>query len=809
MDRCPNQIWGERSGLVDLVGATARRSSRWVLLAASLALGPGHAVAFDLDVERASYPRGRGPRVVFDRAHGNGHQIGPGGEYAELGELLRNDGFRVEESFTPFDSPAFVDQLDRGACLAYLRDLYGLASSPSGSPIDVLVVPTALEPVTPAEVEVLRRWVHCGGAVFHVFEHAPFLDPSRWLAQVWGANLAGTVEGGGSRIARFQPNDGTFDPTHPIALGRRAEEAIPFVANWHTAAGFGASEPRERAVPFRRLRPLMLYPAGTRILNPVTFVPFPAGPEPLLSALAVQDGLGRVHLGGEASMYTVNPPTFVGWIGMSSPSAPFNKQYALNAFRWLAGSLCEGAPDRDADGVCDPLDDCSSTANTLQRDTDRDGYGNACDADFDGDGRVDARDAARLAGALGSREGDADFDPDLDLDGDGTVGLLDVMQYVALAERAPGPSALSCAGTPPCEPPTCTSAQDRDLDGVCDGIDVCLLRLDTPQRDSDADGYGDSCDPDFDQDGLVSALDLVRLEGALGLAAGDPTFEPVLDLDGDGAVGESDLEIARASVGSAPGPSGLACAGRGRCTLPPCTGGADSDADGICDERDRCLLAWDPLQKDADLDGLGKACDCDDRDGGVYPGAPELCDGLDNDCDGLVPARELDADGDGFSECGGDCDDREALVSPDALEIPRNAVDENCDGSLLSCDRSTARTSPGRYRRCVVREIRWLCNAGLPTDGPSWDPRPPGLDDSGSTGRAKPRCRVARGTCPPRALSRSGPSVSSPRLSARAQATRLPGSSLRQSALEQPSTRCAEGETGDDEEDDDRFDARD
>ena len=90
--------------------------------------------------------------------------------------------------------------------------------------------------------------------------------------------------------------------------------------------------------------------------------------------------------------------------------------------------------------------------------------------------------------------------------------------------------------------------------------------------------------------------------------------------------------------------------------------------------------AVDDCVADRDRDGSDVCEDCDDADPERYPGNPESCDGVDNDCDGTVPEFELDRDGDGFAACDGDCDENEAAAWPGAPLVCDHLVDNDCDG---------------------------------------------------------------------------------------------------------------------------------
>jgi hypothetical protein len=148
--------------------------------------------------------------------------------------------------------------------------------------------------------------------------------------------------------------------------------------------------------------------------------------------------------------------------------------------------------------------------------------------------------------------------------------------------------------------------------------------------------------------------------------------------------------------------------------------GVDNDCDGEIDEDGGTV--W---YADLDGDGAGDAgtvyigCsapsdhvstpfDCDDTDAAVRPGGTEICNGVDDDCDGEVDEAAIDAliwhrdlDGDGFGDpdttlaaCtlpsgyvadATDCDDTEGAIHPDADEIC-NGLDDDCDDLIDAAD---------------------------------------------------------------------------------------------------------------------------
>jgi hypothetical protein len=138
-----------------------------------------------------------------------------------------------------------------------------------------------------------------------------------------------------------------------------------------------------------------------------------------------------------------------------------------------------------------------------------------------------------------------------------------------------------------------------------------------------------------------------------------------------------------------------------------------------CNDNDSTATAVMTYYQDFDGDGFGNvgapmmncgqpmgyvadSSDCDDSNPTVYPGAMELCDELDNNCDGNTDEglatytlfEDLDSDGFGsevsveycdsvvvgYSLISGDCNDTNSTIYPGAMEVLDNGIDENCDG---------------------------------------------------------------------------------------------------------------------------------
>ncbi len=110
---------------------------------------------------------------------------------------------------------------------------------------------------------------------------------------------------------------------------------------------------------------------------------------------------------------------------------------------YFTSEIVAGAgSDGDGDGVDDNLDNCTTATNSDQRDTNGDGYGNACDADLNNDGEINFGDLAEMK-AVFLDAGDLDAD----LNGDGSVNFGDLALLKSVFLGTPGPSALNPEGT--------------------------------------------------------------------------------------------------------------------------------------------------------------------------------------------------------------------------------------------------------------------------------------------------------------------------------------------------------------------------
>lgn len=198
------------------------------------------------------------------------------------------------------------------------------------------------------------------------------------------------------------------------------------------------------------------------------------------------------------------------------------------------------------------------------------------------------------------------------------------------------------------------------------------------QVDADGDGWwaGSDCD-DTNANVHPDAVEGCAADGLDNDCDGQVDEDALTDADGDGySMCDGDCNDTDENVN--PG-------------LVEVCDGLDNNCDGVTDEG--FTLYW----RDFDGDGFGdpqvpQECnpvggvtnqlDCDDNDPTIYAGAPELCDGIDNNCDGQVDEGvDVDDDADGATICAGDCDDTNAGVHPGATELC-DGIDNDCNGQV-------------------------------------------------------------------------------------------------------------------------------
>ena len=355
-----------------------------------------------------------------------------------------------------------------------------------------------------------------------------------------------------------------------------------------------------------------------------------------------------------------------------------------------AFEICDGV-DNDCDGDVD-----EGLIGTFYSDEDGDGYGSddsaveSCEpieGMVEAGGDCDDENAEVNPWAL-------ELCDDVDNDCNGVVDGDDALNLEFWFEDADGDG----FGTMDVYVEACTvpdgyvdnidDCDDADPDVNPEGIEIC-------------DGVDNNCDMVIDPNDAVDALTWYMDNDLDGYGDPDDTYvscEPPAGYISDSSDCEDDLPLVN--------PDGTEICN-----------GLDDDCNGMTDEG----FEFETYYRDNDGDGRGDPdgalvhctrpagyvmdfSDCNDDNYWAHPDMPELCDSVDNDCDGEIDEEIVsvtyypDVDGDGFGDASGeprvdcipptayvidatDCDDSEATINPGEIESC-NGRDDDCDGEL-------------------------------------------------------------------------------------------------------------------------------
>ena len=332
---------------------------------------------------------------------------------------------------------------------------------------------------------------------------------------------------------------------------------------------------------------------------------------------------------------------------------------------WVA----EAEPtDADEDGYV-AAEDCDDTNAAIHPDAEEvcDGVDNNCidgiDEGFDED-----------EDSVTSCNGDCDdSDPDTFINApelcDGKDNDCDGAPEVGETDEDGDEQAI-CDGDCNDEDPTVFNGAPEQCDGQANDCDDNVSQPEVPQNelDEDEDGFF-ACAECDDTDDEVNPGEEEVCDGKDNDCDGEtPSDESDVDEDGF-LICENDCDDTDNTIN----PSA-----------------DDSVCDGIdtdCSDQEGNTDANDEV--DNDLDGFRNCEECDDNSSDTFPGAIELCDGQDNDCNGVVPADELDLDADTFAVCDGDCNEDLVDTNGDGIiDGPTiyPGAPEVCDGLDNDCD---------------------------------------------------------------------------------------------------------------------------
>ena len=253
--------------------------------------------------------------MAIDEGHRNFHT--KDGRYAPMAKVLEADGCQVVGHRTAFET----------------ESLKGVNVLVIANPLPAKGTDEIRSAFSPAEIELLVKWVREGGALMLIADHRPYGEATADLAKAFGVEMSGGFvvdqdEPGPILFSTAESQLADHEITRGREIGQRVDRVVTFTGQALRAAG--------------AFEPLLTFDKETVLFADRASINRNAASKNVAGwhqGMVSEVGRGRIAVFGEAAMFSAQLSVNERPMGMNAPAADQNEQFLLNVLHWLTRKL--------------------------------------------------------------------------------------------------------------------------------------------------------------------------------------------------------------------------------------------------------------------------------------------------------------------------------------------------------------------------------------------------------------------------------------------------------------------------------------